>query len=243
MKYKFLSKPVCKNLLLLSAVALVACSSTSPMDNSQEKLANEALKKQLDEQKAEWEAIKPDIERLLALEEDFKLLIQSLNTSQLSSSPQNLGGEVQAAPLVPAPQEVSPVEDILMSEGSDDETSMNEKPAYVQAQFNMPASSISKTPSTRAKNDAVKSSKYAVQVAAYDNEIQLAKGWLRLQGSFPELMSTVNPIKEKVSVKNKSLWTLKVGPFTSRSAGSRYCSQLKQRNQDCFVGLYQGEEL
>ncbi|WP_191600527.1 SPOR domain-containing protein [Marinomonas algicola] len=242
MKYHNSSKRVYKNLLILSAISLAACSSTQQVDNSQTKLENEALKKQLDQQKAEWEAVKPDIERLLALEEDFKLLIQSINTSQLSNSPENLGGEVQAAPLVPAPQNVSAVEDILKPENNMDEA-LTEKPAYVQAQFNMPASSTSKVNRSPTNKANMKSSQYAVQVAAYDNEIQLAKGWLRLQGSFPELMSTVNPIKEKVSVKQKSLWTLKVGPFVSRSAGSRYCSQLKERNQDCFVGLYQGEEL
>ncbi|MCZ2720688.1 SPOR domain-containing protein [Marinomonas sp. 15G1-11] len=241
MKYNGLSKGVYKNVLVASAVVLVACSSTPSTDDSKTLLATQELKKQLEQQKTEWEAVKPDIERLLALEEDFKLLIQSLNTSQLSSSPPNLGGEIEATPLVEATPPISPVENILTSHKSNEEEKA--VPEYVQAKFNTPSKPLTKKALVSDTRNAIKTQQFAVQVAAYDNEIQLAKGWLRLQGSFPELMSTVNPIKEKIVVKNKSLWALKVGPFKSRSAGNQYCSDLKKRNQDCFIGMYQGEEL
>ncbi|MFT2109969.1 SPOR domain-containing protein [Marinomonas sp. 2405UD68-3] len=241
MKYTRLRTNLCKKLLLLSSITLVACSSAPKVDtdavDSSQQLANAELKKQVEQQKEEWEAIKPEIERLLALEEDFKLLIQSLNTSQLSNSPQSLGGEVPAVSL--APLTPSPVEEILSTEGKD----MQEEPAYIKAQF-LDSSTPTKAMKDVSSNKRVlNSNQFAVQVAAYDNEILLAKGWLKLQGSFPELMSSVNPMKESITVKNKNLWALKVGPFASRSLAGNYCSQLKARKQDCFVGIYKGEEL
>ncbi len=246
MRYTRLHTDLCKKLLLLSSISLVACSSTpsSPEDsNDQQALAIEELKSQLEQQKSEWESVKPDLERLLALENDFKLLIQSLNTSQLSNSPQSLGEEVQPVPLESAslaPLPPSQVEEILSTENAMVE---KEEPVYAKAQFLSSSGAAKGSKESASGKRVLNTNQYAVQVAAYDNEILLAKGWLRLQGNFPVLMSSVNPMKESINVKNKNLWALKVGPFANRSLAGTYCSQLKERKQDCFVSMYRGEEL
>ena len=71
-------------MVLTSGCVLSGCSMLS-QENQTDAPSNAELQAQLDQQQQEWQAMKPQLQRILALESDLKLLVEALDTVPESS--------------------------------------------------------------------------------------------------------------------------------------------------------------
>ncbi|ADZ89347.1 SPOR domain-containing protein [Marinomonas mediterranea] len=240
--------------------AICACSTQKSADVA-DVMTNEQLEAKLLEQQEEWNAMKPQLERILALEADLKLLVEALDTvpesSEALTQQATASREAQQAssdvPILPSTAlidiesaESEPSSDAVVTDVVEqDEKAMADEPSTKSAQalgrskpilvqfFNEP----------KANDSAVPSQPFGVQLAAYLSFSQAQKAWPKLQTKNARLIKGLNPVIAHSVIRDRDFYRLIVGPIVKRSAGKALCSQLKKNNQDCLVTRFSGTAL
>lgn len=84
--------------------------------------------------------------------------------------------------------------------------------------------------------------KYGIHVASYDTIDSLPRGWSESVQRFPDFCQK-GAVIQKVVVKSKEFYSMRVGPYVSRSEAKSICYALKKQKQYCRVTDFTGETL
>ncbi|MBM6549633.1 SPOR domain-containing protein [Marinomonas ostreistagni] len=236
-------------VMVTGSLLLSGCSVFSQQDQEP---SNAQLQAQLEQQQQEWQAMKPQLQRVLALESDLKLLVEALDTVPESSdeitqelTPDSDLAQSEAGAIQPS----AALADLDKTEAPTTQEVTDESLENVgRAQFYEPPRTTTATPAPTAarKTDTPKSAEpnyFGVQLAAYANKEQALTGWQTISGRYAEEFAEVAPRVYQTSIKGKQYHKLIVGPFVEKPVANNFCNMLKQMQEECLVTQYQGEPL
>ena len=225
-------------------IGLVGCTITSEKEGT---MSNAELQDALKTQQKEWEDMKPQLQRILALESDLKLLVETLDTVPESSESltQEMAPEAEAvqqaneAPVLPS---------AALADINKDSSDAGSTPP-ISTSAERPEKPFRQTPPSNAvtaefqggantKSDA---QYYGVQLAAYGSERQAIQGWQAITQAYAEEFADTAPLINQHKINGKTYYQLIVGPFLKKPYSVDFCNMLKQMQQDCLVTRYKGE--
>ncbi len=214
----YTSTAISRLLIVGCCFLLVSCATSNPEDTLEYQAIQaqiEELRVRLDQQNAEWEQYRPGINRLAALESDFKNLIGQLDKMASSSH-------------VPVPKKALPeVKDHKLTVEGDS------------------SSKAIKASPTEKKDAQPQTQLYALQVGSYRwlKHIELNKK--KLVRKSPELLSDKRFYLTPVDIgpKKKRLYRLLAGPVKDKVTAQALCRQLKINGLDCMVRPLTGKPL
>lgn len=226
------------------ALWLAGCTLTPEKKGT---MTNAELQEALQTQQQEWEDMKPQLQRILALESDLKLLVETLDTVPESS--ESLTQEM--APAAETAQQANQAP-VLPSAALAD---INAKPEMATAPMSTtrsdkpfrqgpPSNAVTAEfqGGTKTKADAGSTSQYyGVQLAAYGSESLAIQGWQSITQRFAEEFADTAPLINRHQVKGKTYYQLIVGPFLKKAYSVDFCNKLKQMQHDCLVTRYKGD--
>ncbi|WP_067214807.1 SPOR domain-containing protein [Marinomonas gallaica] len=228
-------------VICTGAVWLAGCTLTPEKTGT---MSNVELQEALQKQQQEWQDMKPQLQRVLALESDLKLLVETLDTVPESSESltQELAPKAEAAqqanqaPVMPSAALAdinAPKEEALVNAST---SSRNEKP-FRQAP---PSNAVTAEfyDGSETKSDVPY---YGVQLAAYASEKQAIQGWRSITQKYAEEFADTAPLINQHKIDGKTYHQLIVGPFLKKAYSVDFCNMLKQMQQDCLVTRYKGE--
>ena len=248
--------------LALGGVFVV--SGCASKQGGTEVMTNEQLQAELLKQREEWQAIKPQLDRVLALEADLKLLVDSIelppdetqvlapasdsalapesNEQVIAESPRIVPSAqlAQSAPVTPPESSASPQSGSQQTKLVSGASAAKTEPSTTDKPFqDTPPANAVVAQFYQAPGD--EQNLYAVQLAAYAS-MNLAKaGWRKITEDNAEVFVGVAPRIKAVMVNNKKYYQLKVGPFLSNAYSNDFCNRLKQMQMDCLLSRYDGE--
>jgi cell division septation protein DedD len=92
------------------------------------------------------------------------------------------------------------------------------------------------TPSVKSSDASDVADRFVIQLASFSSMDAVAREWVRLQRSFPDLLGGRSLNTQTADVGNRgTFYRLQTGPFASRSTAEQACAHLKARKQDCLV--------
>lgn len=284
----------CVVLLLFLSGCLSTTTATKPSVVQQ--IKQQELKDTIDEHVAEFKTIKPAIERLIAMENDFKVMVSQIATinnpgvapeslSQVSTyepqstpvalDPHNTQPELEVLYVSDTAQEPEPIfalepiatPKIQTIENPDSQSTRQAIEPVVTFQAAEPA--FASTPQAIAKKADMPSQprvaqirlfpassyttcapvdvtsdarKYGIHVASFNTLDSLPRGWHESVERFPDFCQK-GAVIQKVVVKSKQFYSMRVGPYVSRSEAKSICYALKKQKQYCRVTDFTGETL
>ena len=242
--------------VVVGMIVLSGCTITKEKNGT---MSNAELQAALQTQQQEWEDMKPQLQRILALESDLKLLVETLDSVPESSA--SLTAEM--TPEAESAQQDSQAPILPSAALADiDKESKDESPSFpVSDSTERPENPFSQTPPSNAvtaefqalsptvKNERqseVKGAKsmtpyYGVQLAAYRSEKQAIQGWQSITQSYAEEFADTAPLINRHQVNGKTYYQLIVGPFLKKAYSTDFCNKLKQMQLDCLVTHYKGD--
>jgi cell division septation protein DedD len=91
------------------------------------------------------------------------------------------------------------------------------------------------TPTATTQVAAVPGS-FALQLASLKSSDAAEREWARLRGAHPKLLGGLSLILQPADIQGVGkVYRLQVGTFPSRTAAADLCTQLKTKQQECFV--------
>ncbi|NVK54234.1 MAG: SPOR domain-containing protein [Alteromonadaceae bacterium] len=172
-----------------------------------------------------WRANQDGVERLLVLEDEFKVLISQLNalaeSSESASTGSNKPVQTGSAPIPPKMAQV-------------------QKPGS-----NMAANSVSEDNTdsdTGSDTTETISGQYGVQLAAMGEKQTLVVLWQQLATQAPAIFSAKIPRYQQVMVNGNAIFRLKTGLFATREGADEMCRQIRALQRVCIVTQYDGSE-
>jgi hypothetical protein len=76
---------------------------------------------------------------------------------------------------------------------------------------------------------------YLVQVSSQTSEADAEKSFKSLQGKYPDLLGSREPMIKQADVKGKTVYRAMVGPFASSGEANQFCNGLKTAGGQCYV--------
>jgi hypothetical protein len=76
---------------------------------------------------------------------------------------------------------------------------------------------------------------YLVQVSSQSNEADAQKSFKSLQGKYPDMLGSREPLIKQADVGGKTVYRAMVGPFASSGEAIQFCNGLKTAGGQCFV--------
>lgn len=193
---------------LVSAAALNGCTITNVADN--ERLSPE----QIDASVKEWQAMQPEVERLVAMEKEI---------TELKSILLKLTDEPMSQPAMPQNEQPSSMP-----------TSVT-MPQPVVAEKS--AAHSYQVPPMQEKSAMSQSSiagQHAIQIGAYGSVKDLRRASKLFYQRFDSLLETTRSYGELIG-HGRNLYRLKVAPFSDKQQAMAQCNQLKAQKQGCLV--------
>ena len=237
-------------VMLTSGSVLTGCSILS--NEQTDAPSNAELQAQLNQQQQEWQAMKPQLQRILALESDLKLLVEALDTVPESSeeitqelTPAATQGSADSSVAIKPSAAMANMESTSSSDShsaSDAQkssTSTQEDPG--RAQFYQPQPSRSATSPATAAKTQTDDAYFGVQLAAYASKQQALQGWQTMSERYAQEFADIAPRIYQTTIQGKQYHKLIVGPFVEKPIAANFCNMLKQMQEECLVTRYQGE--
>ena len=198
---------------------------------------------------------KPNIDRLVGIEDDIRVLLGQLSRlndpnappvparaapatapqAALPPPPANsaavLGGPRSLTPIQPVPSQAAPSQTL----GSPPQNLVPPPNAIAAA----PAPQAGRSATTVAARDQL-----AVHIASYKEEAAARRGWQEMQAQQGNLLAgldyRISPVT--LSGGRGTFYRLKAGPFTDSASANEVCSALKARRVYCVVGDFSGTQ-
>lgn len=189
------------SLMLSSALLMSGCTITNVAD--EERLSAD----QIDASVKEWQAMQPEVARLMAMEKELTELKGLL--LKLTEEP------VIEAASMPAVNNSVPKMQKKMPP-----TRLTSQPTQ-------------QTMVDINKNEDV-AGKVAIQIGAFASTKDLVNASGLFYQAFSTLNNSTKAYSEKIDI-GRALYRLKVGPFTSKGAATSQCEILKSRKMGCLV--------
>ncbi len=214
----YTSTAISRLLIVGCCLLLASCATSKPSETPEYQAIQaqiEELRARLDQQNTEWEQYRPGINRLAALESDFKNLIGQLDKIASSSH-------------MPVPQKALP--------------EVKNHKLMVEADSGDKAITDS---STKKKNSQPQSQLYALQVGSYRWLKHIESNKKKLVNKSPELLSDKRFYLTPVDIgpKKKRLYRLLAGPVKDKVTAQALCRQLRINGLDCMVRPLTGKPL
>ncbi|MEC4091129.1 SPOR domain-containing protein [Pseudoalteromonas rubra] len=170
-----------------------------------------------------WQQVAPQVNELLAIEQDLDLLSTQL---QLALNPQRTKSEVMVAQESKSP---GIVEQRLTAP-----TPLVEVPEVsVPEQAPVKEAFAEKRPTVAGKKKA----EFAVQLASTRKQSQLKTVHQRLVKDYPPLRQ--HPVNvEQVEVRGQRYFRLKLGAFENKAQGQALCAELRPFHPQCLLSHY-----
>ncbi|SBS26584.1 Sporulation related domain protein [Marinomonas aquimarina] len=230
------------------AIWLAGCTLTPEKKGT---MTNAELQQALQTQQQEWEDMKPQLQRILALESDLKLLVETLDTVPESSESltQEMAPAAEAAqqanqaPVLPSAA-LADINAQTADAGSTAPISTSANRSDKPFRQGPPSNAVTAEfqGGSKTKADAGANTQYyGVQLAAYGSEQQAIQGWQSITQRYAEEFADTAPLINRHQVKGKTYYQLIVGPFLKKAYSVDFCNMLKQMQQDCLVTRYKGD--
>jgi hypothetical protein len=198
----------------LSLVALLPIiTSISGCTMNPQQGDNQLSPEQINQSVNQWNALQPDVKRLIAMEKELVELKGLL--MKLSQEPLQESAIVVSAPLAPT-------------------NMMTEKDNASHVTQSLSTTSL--TSSAAAPELNIKSKKIgasAIQIGAFGSKADLNLATKQFYQQFSALKAITFAFSEPV-VLGKALFRLKIGPFKSFKSAIKQCESLKQAKVDCL---------
>ena len=242
--------------VVVGMIVLSGCTITKEKNGT---MSNAELQGALKSQQQEWEDMKPQLQRILALESDLKLLVETLDSVPESSA--SLTAEMtpeaepaqqdSQAPILPSAA-LADIDKESKDESSSfpvsDSTERPEKPFSqtppsnaVTAEFQALSPTAKNERQSEVKGAMSMAPYYGVQLAAYGSEKQAIQGWQSITQNYAEEFADTAPLINRHQVNGKTYYQLIVGPFLKKAYSTDFCNKLKQMQLDCLVTHYKGD--
>lgn len=243
------------------AVGMVVLSGCTITKEKNGTMSNAELQAALQTQQQEWEDMKPQLQRILALESDLKLLVETLDSVPESSASltaemtpeaedEQQSGQATIMPSAAIADinvesstetvETPPVS--TSSERLENPFSQTPPSNAVTAEFQASSRNAAKSErQSEAKGAKSMTPYYGVQLAAYRSEKQAIQGWQSITQNYAEEFADTAPLINRHQVNGKTYYQLIVGPFLKKAYSTDFCNMLKQMQQDCLVTQYKGD--
>lgn len=229
---------------IFSCLMLAGCA-TQKEDSSA--MTNAQLQQALQEQQAEWEAMKPQLERILALESDLKMIVESLEsvpestdslTQQATPAASNTPNSNDTnAPVLPSAALAD-----MPNKAAEKDVEAPVREAQPINPFDQAPPAGSVTANFYGQEEKNRDQPYfGVQLAAYASEALARQGWRKMSRAYPAEFVDTAPLIHRSEVNGKTYYQLIVGPFLKKAYGDDFCNMLKQLQHDCLVTRYKGE--
>lgn len=219
MKINFMKSSAISLYLILT---IVGCSNQpTPVENLPKLTTQQALSiEKIDTHFKEWEKIKPDLYRLVAIENELKELILELNgIVEKSDANNNQLNTSNIAPVInskaieaPSSILVSPIKKITDSTINDQQLSeSNEK-------------------------------LYAIQLYSVSNKELLTSLWMELLDKHHSIFKDLSPSFQEIKVNEKQFYRLKAGRFSTKEEAKKLCDELYAVDVKCYISLGIGKQ-
>lgn len=233
-------KKHCVFIALVGNVVLSGCAgNTVPTQTATEA----ALQVEL----AEWKKMKPGVQRLVAIESELKVLLQTLETVATNPTDQletaDAGSNVQSYVLEPVSfndKKLTPPAGILPAEAVRTE-SATPAPAsatmIAKSEKVMPPSEpeVQAEPEITSAPAPQPSRNFSLQLASVTAQDSLESTWQRLQQRYPDQLSDLDFHSEEVIVSNRTYFRVKAGSFDNYDEAKRQCAVLRKSGASCIV--------
>lgn len=213
------------------------------------------LEQQVAALRQDMDRTKPNIDRLVGIEDDIRVLLGQLSRlndpnappvparTAPAAAPQAapppppansaavLGGPRSLTPIQPVPSQAAPPQTL----GSPPQN-LAAPPSAIAA---APAPAAGRSATTVAARDQL-----AVHIASYKEEAAARRGWQEMQAQQGNLLAgldyRISPVT--LSGGRGTFYRLKAGPFTDSASANEVCSALKARRVYCVVGDFSGTQ-
>jgi len=222
--------------LVALVITLAGCSSSPEPKQS---AANAEMQAELNE----WKRMKPGVQRLVAIETELKVLLQTLETAALEPTDQlqtaDTGPNVQTAviervefddkKLTPQPVNANS----LGSSASYSSAPLPKSAVQSGDKTNLVATASIEPEPVAAQNQSP--TNFSLQLASVTEPTAVESTWQRLQKRYPDVLSDLDLHSEEVIVSNRTYFRVKAGSFDSYDEAKRQCSQLRKSGASCIV--------
>lgn len=221
-------------IILVTTVLLVSACSSAP--SSSTPAAPEGLSAtEFHEKMAEFERMKPSLQRLAALEPELKELISQL--MQIAQAAEEQEAESVASAKAAA-QPVSKVPaDVEMANSSASST----EPKPIPAVAKMPTSN-----EADGKNNVSEQPTrglYTLQLTAVTDKQKLLSSWQTMQQEHKQVLANLVAISQEIKVSGVTFYRIKAGFYNTLQDAKRTCASLKQAGANCLVSDNKGEDI
>lgn len=230
---------------IVGSVLLAGCATKKDDSTS---MTNAQLQSALQAQQQEWENIKPQLERVLALESDIKLLVEKQNAAS-GSTDNMMQADTEGADDAPASID-STSEQTQMGEEESASTMLKKTDGNVESEKDRgKIDPFDQAPPKGAvtadfygqEGKNLDYPYFGVQIAAYASKQLAREGWRKVSRAYPEEFVDTAPLINRSEIKGNTYYQLIVGPFLTKPYGDDFCNMLKQMQQDCLVTRYKGD--
>lgn len=79
------------------------------------------------------------------------------------------------------------------------------------------------------------SGRYRLQLAAVSSQQEAARVWSTLSSKYRTMLAGQTPLFQRVTVNQKTVYRIQIGPFAEKAATERLCASYKSQGLDCFM--------
>jgi len=120
--------------------------------------------------------------------------------------------------------------------GTDAAAETAPEPGAVPAAGETAAAAPAEAAPAATQTAAIPADAYRIQLAALKSEAAASEAWAKLQKQYPDLLTALQPIIEKVDLGASGVfYRIQGGPLDSRNLAQDLCGKLNQRGQQCIV--------
>ncbi|MFQ3197261.1 MAG: septal ring-binding cell division protein DamX [Paraglaciecola sp.] len=221
-------------ITLVTTVLIIAACSTIP-PSSTPAVPEGMSATEFYEKMAEFERMKPSLQRLAALEPEFKELISQLTQIAQSAEVQEVEALVTAKPVAKPQEKVQGV----MTNDSKSSAEQKTLPAVVKMTTSNPTEVKNNTIDKPNQNRGL----YTLQLSAVTDKQKLLLSWQNMQQKHKQVLVNLVAISQEVNVSGVTFYRIKAGFYNTLQEAKKACASLKQASANCLVSDNRGEDI
>jgi hypothetical protein len=230
---------------LLGGLMLLNGCSSAPKPQIAE-VPNELSAQEFHDTMAEFEYMKPSLQRLAALEPELKALISQLTQiaeaaeiqekreiaeATATQSVPEIAQVNQTMPIEPKPVKV-PASNTNKSMASSNEHGTNNLSAKMNKHVEESEVAVSSKKTVKGQ--------YTLQLTAVTDRKKLLDSWRTLQKTYSPELDDLQAIYQEIELSGVTFYRIKAGYYSSEQQAKKGCSSLKKLGANCIVSNNSG---
>ena len=233
-------KLACLNMksLLLGTVSILLLGGCATTTNSNvAEVPNGLSAEEFHAKMAEFEQMKPSLQRLAALEPELKALISQLTQIAEAAEIQ----ETQSAALVASESNRPPVKKsqskLKAKDVAVEQLTLNTVQNTPRANVNVSETANKHTSPLNEKiiENVSRNGQYTLQLTAVTDKNKLAESWRTLQSSYTPELDDLQAIYQEVDLSGVTFYRIKAGFYDTQQQAKESCKILKKMGANCIV--------